>query len=51
MMQGDADMTVALFDNNVRIVVGLRLQVIDIPNSMTVLPELIPYSIEMVSRG
>jgi hypothetical protein len=24
------------------------LQVIDIPNSMTVLPELIPYSIEMV---
>ena len=25
------------------------LQVIDIPNSMTVLPELLPYSIEMVS--
>lgn len=24
------------------------LQVIDIPNSMTVLPELIPYSLEMV---
>lgn len=27
----------------------MRLQVIDIPNSMTVLPELLPYSIEMVS--
>lgn len=26
----------------------LLLQVIDIPNSMTVLPELIPYSVEMV---
>jgi len=25
------------------------LQVVDIPNSMTVLPELLPYSIEMVS--
>ena len=25
------------------------LQVIDIPNTMTVLPELLPYSIEMVS--
>lgn len=27
------------------------LQVIDIPNSMTVLPELIPYSIEMVGSN
>ena len=26
----------------------MLLQVIDIPNSMTVLPELLPYSIEMV---
>jgi hypothetical protein len=25
-----------------------RLQVVDIPNSMTVLPELIPLSIQMV---
>ena len=25
------------------------MQVVDIPNSMTVLPELLPYSIEMVS--
>ena len=25
------------------------MQVINIPNSMTVLPELLPYSIEMVS--
>ncbi len=28
---------------------GCLAQVIDIPNSMTVLPELLPYSIEMVS--
>ena len=26
----------------------VRLQIINIPNSMTVLPELLPYSIEMV---
>ena len=29
----------------------MLLQVIDIPNSMTVLPELLPYSIEMVSAS
>lgn len=27
------------------------MQIIDIPNSMTVLPELLPYSIEMAKRG
>jgi hypothetical protein len=30
------------------LLLGWLLQVIDIPNSMTVLPELIPYSLEMV---
>ena len=29
--------------------IQMMIQVIDIPNSMTVLPELLPYSIEMVS--
>lgn len=30
---------------------AVLLQVVDIPNSMTVLPELIPLSIQMVSGG
>lgn len=36
------------FDSSAQMV-DFVLQVIDIPNSMTVLPELLPYSIEMVS--
>jgi hypothetical protein len=39
--------------HNACLSVSCLLQVIDIPNSMTVLPELIPYSLEMVcgNRG
>jgi hypothetical protein len=40
-----------LYGNIACVHVVACLQVIDIPNSMTVLPELIPYSIQMVSGG
>ena len=45
-------LTVAiLFRGLLRLKGGLVMQIINIPNSMTVLPELLPYSIEMVRRA